>query len=299
MRKSIAISALFLSTTVLPIRFNPPVGSIYQYQLESETDLKVRGGKNDIDRHAKLDMTVHYAISKEGNEFLLEMSFDKIHLYTRDGKIVTDVDAAHAPAVSDLTGQVLAALKANSIYARVRLTDFTVTYGGAMEVIRPVVDQYYKKSDREQARKQWGEWVKQEMVWQNLDPLTRIYPDSARQLGDRWRLPWTNRQDINFDVDNQFQLESINAGIATIRSAGPISNSRSGTWLLGDRLTGDLTGEEIGMWYVNVATGMPIAVALAVHVQGKGVVGGREVLIDWRQTTKMKGKRLGGTFGIK
>jgi Family of unknown function (DUF6263) len=299
MRKSVVISALFLSTTILPVRFKPPVGSIYQYELANETDLKVTGFKNNIDQHAKLDMTVHYAISKEGNEFLLEMSFDKIHVYTRAGKIVTDVDAAHAPAVSDPFGHVLAALKANPIYARVRLTDFTVTFGGAMEVIGPVVDRYYTESDREQARKQWGEWVEQEMVWQNLDLLTRTYPDSARQIGDRWRLPWTNRQDINFNVDNQFRLESINAGIATIRSAGPISNSRTATWLLGDELTGDLSGKEIGVWYVNVATGMPIAVELTIHVEGKGIVGGREVLIDWRQTTKMKGKRLGGTIGPK
>jgi hypothetical protein len=279
MRKNIVLLALLISAgghPKLPIRFNPRVGSTYHYDLTSETTLIVKGGKKDVDADRKSSMAVNYAISKDHGEFELEMTFQKIHL----------ADTSY-PA-----RQLLAAYKAATIFVRVHPADYTVAFSGGMEVVDPMVKRNYAEADQEQARTYWRQWAEQEIIWRNLDPLTWIFPDTAQRIGDRWRVTSTNKEDINFKIDNHFRLESIKGRIATIRSVGRISNDPAGTWLLGEPVTGNLTGKEEGVCFVDIATGMPVGVEYSVHVEGVLEKGGREERLQFGTTMKMKGKRV-------
>ncbi len=309
MRKNIVLFILLISTAAyyphrsssrlaaaghagLPIPFNPQDGSTYQYQLTSKTNLKVSGGVKYIDLHSKFDFVVHYGISKEEKGYELDMNFDKLHVHASDGKKVTDVDAVETPAASKPMGSLLAALKANGLFARVHAADYTVVYSGMFEVIRPVLERYYAQPDLEGAIKTWGQWVETEIVWKNLDPLTLIFPDSAFRIGDRWQTIWHNREDINFVVYSTFQLESVSADIATIRSTGLIGNDPDATMLQGNRFRGPLTGKESGVFLVDIKTGMLLSMTLSEQVRGAGTVGGRLVVVDWNQATKMEGKKV-------
>jgi hypothetical protein len=295
MRRNIVKFALLLiagGNPTLPIRFNPRVGSTYRYDLTSETSLTVKGGKKDVDADSKSAMTVNYGVSKDQGEFVLEMTFQKIHLYQKEGNVVMDADATQAAGASDPTRQLLAAFKAATIFARVHLSDYTVAFSGGVEVVDPMVKRNYAEADQAQARTYWRQWAEQEIIWKNLDPLTWIYPDTARRIGDHWRITFTNKEDINFKIDNHFLLETINGGIATIRSTGRISNDPAGTWLLGEPVTGNLTGKEEGVCFIDIATGMPVGVEYSVQVEGVVENGGRQERIKFGTTMKMKGKRV-------
>lgn len=250
------------------IRFNPPVESTYNYVLTSETILTVKGGEKDIDLDTKSEMTANYQISKDNDEFMLAMNVGKIHIHTREGSAVRDVDAAGTPDASDPMSQVLAEIKTDTIFARVRFADLAVDFGGGVEAADQMVQHNYAEADQEQARTYWRQWVEQEIIWKNLDPLTWSFPNSAQYIGDRWTLTTTNRQHINFKIDNRFQLESVNAGIATIRSEGLIYNDPGGMWLMGDRVKGDLAGTAAGVCFVDVATGMPVSMEFSVNAEG-------------------------------
>ena len=278
MRRNIVLFALLITAgdPTLPIRFNPRVGSTYHYDLTSETTLTVKGGTKDVDADRKSAMAVNYAISKNHGEFELEMTFQKIHL----------ADTSY-PA-----RQLSAAYKAATIFVRVRPADYTVGFSGGVEVVDPMVKRSYAEADQAQARTFWRQWAEQEIIWRNIDPLTWIFPDTAQRIGDHWRITFTNKEDINFKIDNHFQLESIKGGIATIRSVGEIYNDPAGTWLLGEPVTGNLAGKEEGVCFVNIATGMLVSMEYAVHVEGVVKKGDREELLKFGITMKMKGGRV-------
>ena len=300
MRKNILIAALLLAAAACHsrrdagylVRFNPPAGSTYHYELTNESTLSVKGGDKDVDMHTKSEIAVNYRIDRDSNEFLLGINYEKIHFHSTNGDFVTEGDATGAPGKSVPLSQILAAMKTDSIYARVRLTDFTVTVNGPSDVVDPIVGQYYAEADREQARTYWKQWVEQAIVWNTLDPLTWSFPDSARQIGDRWTISSTNKEDINFNIENSFHLESIHAGIATIRSEGRVSNDKRGTWLMDNKITGHLTGKGESVLLVDTATGMPISVQFSVNVGGNVEISGRPVRIKFGTTTKMEGKKV-------
>jgi hypothetical protein len=274
------------------IRFNPPVGSTYHYELTNETSLTVKGGEKDADLHNVSDMAVNYRIGKDSDEFVLEMSYDKIHINGRNGDVVREVDAAGAPRASDPASQLVAAMKTDTIYARVHPADLTVAFSGGLEVVGPMVERNYAEADKEQAREYWQQWVEQGIIWKNLDPLTWIFPVPALPVGGRWTTSSTNREDINFKIENSFQLESVHAGIVTIRLEGRVSNDSAGTWLMGNRVRCDLTGKEEGVCFVDIATGMPVAMEFSIDVEGNVKTGDRPARIKYGMTIKMKGGKV-------
>jgi hypothetical protein len=274
------------------IRFNPPVGSIYSYVLTSETVLTVEGGEKNVDLDSRSEMTANYQISKDNDDFLLAMNVGRIHIYRREGDSVRDVDASNASATSDPMSQLLAAIRTDTIFARVHPAASTVEFGGGEEAANQMVEREYAEADREEARTYWQQWIHQEIIWKNLDPLTWSFPDSAQYIGDRWTLSRSNTEDINFKIYNRFQLESVNAGIATIRSEGLIYNDPAGTWLMSARVKGDLTGKAEGVCFVDMATGMPVGMEYSVHVEGVVEKGDREERLTFGTTMKLKGKRV-------
>jgi len=274
------------------IRFKPSVGSTYHYEMTSEITLTVRGGNRDEDMSTKSEMAVNYGISRDSDELVLEMNYEKIHIYEREGDSVADIVATGAPGASDPKSRLLAELKAATIFARVHPADFTVAFSGGLEVIDRFVERNYAESDKVQARRDWENWVDQEIVWKNLGPIFRCFPDSAQYVGDRWTGHSTNVELIGLILENNFQLESIDAGIATIRFEGRIRNDSAGNWLMDDKITGDLSGKEEGVSLVDSATGMPTSVEISLKVEGKVKINGREVRIKYGKMTKMEGTKV-------
>ena len=274
------------------IRFNPPVGSTYNYVVTSETILTVKGGEKDIDLDTKSEMTANYQISKDKDEFLLAMNVGKIHIFKREGGAVRDVDASNPPDTSDPMSQILTAIKTDTIFARIQPAACTVEFSGGVEVADQMVEHIYVEAEQERARTYWRQWIDEEIVMKNLDPLTWSFPDSAQYIGDRWGQYSTNREDIVFKIYNRFQLESLNEGIATIRSEGIIYNDPVGMWLMSDRVSGDLIGKAEGVCFVDIATGMPVGMEYSVNIEGTVKKGDREERLKFGTAMEMKGKRV-------
>jgi hypothetical protein len=274
------------------IRFNPPAGSIYNYVLTSESSLTVKGGEKNVDLNTKSEMSTNYQISRDSDDIVLAMNVGKIHMYKREGGAVRDVDTSNPPDTSDPMSRILAAIKIDTIFARIHPPAFNVDFGGGLETADQMVEHFYVEAEQERARTYWRQWIDEEIVWKNLDPLTWSFPDSAQYIGDRWGQYSTNKDYIVFKIYNRFQLESLNAGIATIRSEGLIYNDPAGIWLLNGRVSGDLTGKAEGVCFVDIATGMPVGMEYSVNVEGIVKKGDREERLKFGTTMKIKGKRV-------
>jgi len=77
--------------------------------------------------------------------------------------------------------------------------------------------------------------------------------------------------------------------IETIHSQGRISNDRSGTWLSGRSVTGPLSGDEVGRYLVDTATGMPTEMEEVVNAEGNVEIEGHKGQIKILKTIKLVG----------
>ncbi len=82
---------------VYHLRLNPPVGSQYAYTVSRSTEfeMEVDGKKVDNKNRAKMDVT--YTIGKDSSgDILLNIVYNKIHLYTKNGDTEEEEDADKA-----------------------------------------------------------------------------------------------------------------------------------------------------------------------------------------------------------
>jgi hypothetical protein len=271
------------------LRFNPPDSSTYRYNTTSETIITITENDSPFSMHRSSRFTVNYLISKDSNEVMLEMTFDGIDYYERNSHGGVEVDLANEPGP---TRDLLNRMKTATMFVRVRPAGPFVTISGAQELVDAAMDSYYVEAHIPQARKYWGQWVEQELVWKNLDPLVWVTFDSARHPGDHWTDTSTNEEDINFKINKRFQFDAINAGIATIRSQGRIGNDSAGTWLSGKPVMGMLTGKEEGKCLVDTATGMLAEMDDSVSAEGNVQIEGRKARIKIIKTVAMVGGKL-------
>lgn len=270
------------------IRFNPPDSSTYRYNTTSDFLITVIGGEESFATHTTSRFTVNYLISKDSNDVVLEITFDKIDYHEVNGAGVHEVDAANTPGP---VREILKQMKTADFFARVRPADLTLTLGGVQELVNTVTDAYYSEANRPQASDYWGQWAERELVWKNLDPLVWVALDSVRHPGDHWADTSTNLEQINFKINRYFQFDTVKAGMAMIRSQGRISNDKRGTWVLGKVVTGMLTGNESGKCLIDTATGMPGEMDDLIDVEGDVQIEGHKARIRvLKMITMMGGK---------
>jgi len=271
------------------LRFNPPDSSTYRYSTACETTVAVieNGKANGVHRTSRF--TVDYLISKDSTEVMMDMTYNGIEYHERKGLGAQAVDAANEPGPMR---ELLNSMKTTTVFGRVRPASSLVTMSGSQELVNSVVDPYYAKADRPQARDYWGQWVEQQLVWKNLDPFVWVSLDSAGRQGAHWTDISTNAEDINFKINKRFKLDAVDEGIAIIRSRGRISNDNGGTSLWGKPVTGMLTGTEDGRFLVDMATGMPRLIEDTVIAEGNVQVEGRPAQIKIVKTIRMEGGQL-------
>jgi len=271
---------------VLPL--NPPEGSTYHYVIISETSLTAQGHGMDIDNLMKAEIAVHYQISKDSDEYVLEMGFDAFRIHSRNGHEISDADGT---GKSDALNRLLRKLKRTTIFARLKPWGSDATFGGGTEAVDQFVDSNYTEADREKARAFWEQWVEKEIIWRCLDPLVWARPDTAQHGGDHWTSWTVNSEDIHFKMENDFQLQSVSEGIAGIRSHGVLKPDSAAPWVLDKKFTGHLSGTENGGCFIDLTTGMPNIMGDSVNVGGLVQIDGHATDVRFIKTVKMSGGR--------
>ena len=82
---------------VYHLRLNPPVGSQYTYTVTRSTEFEVETDGKKVDNKNKSTMEVTYTIGKDSSgDILLNIVYDKIHLYAKNGDTEEEQDADKA-----------------------------------------------------------------------------------------------------------------------------------------------------------------------------------------------------------
>jgi hypothetical protein len=221
------------------LRFNPPVGSNYHFEVSNEEKLNLEVGYKEVDNIKRAAVGINYAINKDGTgNFIVGMTYDKIRLYKKTSDGVSEIDAAK-PAHS--------------------------------------VDSIEKMPGT---------------IKMKLDELLWIFPDSAVQVGDKWKSFSTEKNDINFKVRKLFTLKSIDGGVANIESEGQIETDSLSTRLMGYAISGNLKGSQEGVYAMDIKTGVLISAEVKTNMEGTMQLMGMEVQVRLKTNITLDGKKI-------
>ena len=279
---------------VYKLRIDPLSGSKYQYQISSGSVLNMEVDSKPVENIKKADVTINYGIDKDSlGDFVLNITYDKIHVYTKSNDQVTDINAENANSVDPME-RLLAAVKAGEIIATVNKIGEVKTMNGFTEIASKILSEASTISlpDKQQVQQQWKSVVEQGMVKKNIDQLFKMFPDSAIHIGDRWRMTSEDEAGISFAIKNVYTLRSIKDGIADIESQGEITSDKTSTLLMGVDVVAELTGQQQGSYSMDVRTGMLVDCKMSADIEGKIQMMGRDIPVKISTSVKMNGRKI-------
>jgi len=279
------------------ITFKPKVnfipGSRYAYSItnESETGLELNGKKVNVQHKSNVGITYNIKKDSAGN-YLLQLHYDNIHLYSKQGDKETELDAANAAATLDPTEKMLGILKDANISATVTSTGNVVSISGYKELGEKILGGFTDASSRNMAKSQCEKVIGEGMVKKSIEQLFSMLPESAKNIGDTWTKNTKQKGEIDMTVSSTYKLKGIEEGIATIESEGEMTSDKTETSLMGYPVTSDLKGDQEGEYQVETNTGMVLKNKTSSALKGNLQMMGREIPVTIKTTLTMNGKKM-------
>jgi Family of unknown function (DUF6263) len=280
------------------LQLNPAAGSAYYYDIanESETELEVDDKKTGS--LTKTDVGITYKVNKDtvGN-FLLTIVYDKVHLYSKNGDIETEADAANATGSLNPVERMLGFLKSANINATISPSGEIKNISGYKEMGDKIIAGFAPDdiSGKAMAQSQWEKRIGNGLVKNNIEQLFKIFPDSVVHIKDSWKLTYRQEEEISLVIKSTYTLKAINSDIAVIGVEGTITSDQATTNVIGigvGGVTTDLKGEQEGEFEMETKTGMLISCKIKAKVKGTIQVMGREVPVEINTSVKMNGHKL-------
>src|SRR5258708_15901845 len=93
------------------LTLRPDKGEQYYYDVSNESEVKMEIGDRKVDNINRAHTGVIYMLDRDSaNDLLLDMSYDKVHLYSKENDEVTEQNAANAPTSRHPVERILAAM---------------------------------------------------------------------------------------------------------------------------------------------------------------------------------------------
>lgn len=281
---------------VYHLRLNPPAGAQYTYTITRSTEFELEVNGKKIDNKNKATFEVTYTFGKNSSgDVLLNIVYNKIHLYTKNDDMEEEEDADKAGDESaDPVEKALEVLKGSPLSAVLSPGGQIISLQGD-EAIRDKLLASFSPADataKQIAQQQWDKQVKDGLLKNNMEQLFNIFPDSAVHVGDRWKLSSTDHESINLVNKSSYQLKEITDGTAVIKSQGDLTSEKSSGSFNGTPYTADLKGTQEGEEAMETATGMLLSSASESNITGTISSMGLDIPVTMTISTKLEGQRV-------
>ena len=272
------------------LHLNPAKGSVYHYDITNETETKMEVNGTEVKNISKSNAGVSYMVNKDSSgNFIFTIKYDKLHIYTKTGDNETEADADNGRLSMNLVDRLLAILKDANLVA-------TITPLGEIKQIKGYDDlsaQLLSTLDqndlnaRQIAQKQLDKMIGGEMIQNNLDQIFKIFPDSAVRVGDKWKINYDQKGDLNFVVTSYFKLKDITSEIVHLTSESEIKSDNSPTTMMGYAVTSNLEAK----YEIESKTGMLLNSKTDSEIKGTIQLQGTEIPIKIKVSVEIEGKR--------
>jgi hypothetical protein len=154
-------------------KLNPVSGSAYKFEAKSESEMKLEVDDKKINNANKTSLVANYVLNKDSlGDFDTHISYDKIHLYSKNGDKETAADASSDPNSGSVLDQMLGVLKSSTLEAEISPLGVVKSIKGYKELGAKLVS-YVNPSGyetKEIAQEQWDKTVGDGVIKKNRDP---------------------------------------------------------------------------------------------------------------------------------
>lgn len=280
---------------VYKLRLNPSRGAKYYYDVTNESSVRMEVSDRKIDQVNRSHTGVYYILDKDSaGNLLFELSYDKLHIYSKQDDVETELDAANAATTIDPVEKMLGALTSARIEATMSPTGEIRSVSGYKEMTSKIMEGL-SGSDagaRDIVRTRLEQMVGNGLIKNNMNQLFKIFPDSAVHVGDRWKLSSQQSATLNLNALSIFTLRKIEDGVAHVDSQGDISSDSVKTSMQGYEVTTTLKGSQEGEYEMDVQTGMLLSARIKASVDGTLDMMGRQIPVTIGLKLDMKGQKL-------
>lgn len=278
---------------VYRIRLNPAPGSTYYYEVNSESDMKLKANGTDVEKLTRSTVAADYKISKDSaRNFLCTVTYDKIHIYTKKDDVETELDAANGPNSLDPVEKMLGFLKATPITATVSPSGELRSVAGYQQLTALILTGFHNNdaNARLQLEQQCEKIIGEGIVNKSISQLFSFFPDSTVHIGDRWKLSSTDKGEFNLCSKGNYILKEIDDGVALIRSEAEMHSDSIPANLMGYNVSTNLSGTQHGQFEIQTSTGMLIGSEMSMEIHGTIQMSGMEVPVSIEANVKVKGQ---------
>lgn len=287
------------SAKTYKLQVNPVPGSHYHYDITNETTMNLEVDGKEIDNINKAEAGINYKISRDSNNGLLfTLQFDKIHLYSKSGDKIKEMDADHSELSSDPGIKLLKILKETTFQSTLNLNGEVKILSGFKDIGDKIIAAFpaTDEATRTAIETTWNKTIGEKFVTQNTSQLFQFLPDTSVHGGSTWNDTSSISGDLPIAVNNVFTLKAINDDISIIECSGIISNTNSNSQMningIGNNVTSNLKGEQQIEYEIETKSGMLIRSRNKTSVTGSIQTMGREIPIKIKISVKIDGKKL-------
>jgi hypothetical protein len=223
------------------------------------------------------------------------LQFDKIHLYSKTGDNIKEMDADNTLS-GDPVVKLLGVLKEIVFQSTLDSNGEVVILSGFKEISDKIIAAFPSTdpATRNALETELNKTIGEKLVKQNTSQLFQTFPDTPVHIGSTWKLTTKQQGDLTSMVDNLFTLKAINDNIAVIESHGTITteNATSNIGGLSNNVVSNLKGEQEGEYEIETKTGMLINSHVKSNITGTIQVKSRTIPIKIKSSVKMSGKKL-------
>ncbi|AEW03411.1 hypothetical protein A4D02_35995 [Niastella koreensis] len=279
----------------LSLHLNLQPGSKYYYTINNEYDIALEAQGKSINNKNKSDVDLTYAIQKDSaGNYLLQMHYEKIHLYTKSGDKESEMDADNAGATFDPVEKMLGFLKTTNITAVISPAGKIIDISGYKELGEKIIASL-NTTDMQTKNLAWDKWNKvigDGLIKKNIDQAFHLFPDSAIQVGDKWKMQSQQNGEIPLNETSSYTLKDIDDGIAYIESEGQMTSDKSNASVMGTSVTSNLKGNQTGEYEVDAKTGMLLKNKVIAKVEGSIQMMGNDIPVTIKTSIRMNGKKI-------
>jgi hypothetical protein len=277
------------------LRLSPAVGSKYAYTTTKESEFTFQGNGKTINNKSRAVIGLVYTIGRDSvGNVLLNITYEKVHLYAKNDEKETQIDADNAETSIDPVERMLGVLKGSALQVAVSSSG-AIVYMHGDQVIKEKIMAAFSPGDtytKMMAGKQWDERIKENLIRNNVEQLFNIFPDSAVHVGNRWKLGSTQKDQIVLNFKTSYLLKEIIDGTAVILADGDISGEDSTVQWNGTTFTSDLKGKQEGEFEMETATGMLLRSHIDSKISGSMTMMGRQIPVTIGITVKIQGEKV-------
>lgn len=269
-------------------------GSRFYYKVKNTTKTTFNINGTPAEQDNTVEAGLIYEVLSDSSGTAVRVTYDKFAIVTDNGNLHTEASSEDGAAAFEAAGRMLALLKGSTVTVRVDTGGNAVEVSGYRELTDKILSNIaiQSESDKQQMRAQMEAMLGKDFIKNNMAQGFSMFPGEPVYAGDSWIKTYEHINELGMKISSTYTLESVDDGIADIKSSAVISDDNKNVNLMGYNVAAKLKGEEEGRYKADTKTGMLVSGTSGISIKGTVSAQGREIPLHIKVTREMSMQKI-------